>query len=313
MRLPGRSPKAGLGSRTPRGPRTSQPRPATALRARRRPGATQARRPGRPLRARLGGRLPSLARLVAALGVAGSVAALVALAGGSWLRIERIETGPTTFTSASRLADVLDPLRGRALLTLDRRAVEAQLTALPAVAEAHVEAYLPDRVAVTVTEETAALVWQTPAVQLVAAADGTVIGQVALGAALDATLAALPFVDDRRAASRDIVVGDRLPQHEVRTALRLAGIEPATLGSRAARLTVRVDGQYGFIVVAPEIGWSAAFGYYGMDPQEGDADVAARVQQQAASVRTLFASEPEATVAWVDARNPGRVYWRAKG
>lgn len=313
MKLPGRSRKAGLGSRAPRGPRSSQPRPATALRARRRPGATQARRPGRPLRARLDGRLPSAARVGAALGLAASLAALMALAGGSWLRIERIETGPTTFTSASRLAAALEPLRGHALLTLDRRAVEARLTTLPAVAEARVEAYLPDRVTVTVTEKTATLVWQTPAVQLVAAADGTVIGQVGLGAALDATLASLPFVDDRRAASRDVTVGDRLPEHEVRTALRLAGIEPATLGSRAARLTVRVEEQYGFIVVAPEIGWSAAFGYYGMDPQEGDADVAARVQQQAASVRTLFASQSEGTVAWVDARNPGRVYWRAKG
>ncbi len=250
---------------------------------------------------------------MAALGLAASVAAIMVLTGGSWLRIERIETGPTTYTPPSRLARALEPLRGHALLTLDRRAIEAQLTALPAVAEAHVEAYLPDRVTVTVTEETAAFVWQTMAVQLVAAADGTVIGQVALGATLDGALAQLPFVDDRRPASRDIIVGDRLPENEVRTALRLAAIEPATLGSRAVRLTVRVDEQYGFIVVAPEIGWAAAFGYYGLDPQEGDADVAARVQQQAASVRTLFATAPETTVAWVDARNPGRVYWRAKG
>ena len=247
------------------------------------------------------------------MGLAVSLAALATLAGGSWLRVGEVDASGGTWTSVSRLEGVVEPLRGRPLLTLDRRAVEAELEALPGVAEARVEAYLPDRVEVTITESPAALVWQTSAVQMVCAADGTVIGQVSLGAPLPAALSGLPFVDDQRGASRDIVVGEVVPADEVRTALRLVDLEPATLGSTAERLTVRIDEQYGFILVAPEIGWSAAFGFYGLDPREADADVAARVEQQAASVRTLFADQPEASVAWVDARNPGRVYWRAKG
>ena len=256
--------------------------------------------------------MPGLPRLVAGLGLAGCVALLAVLAGGSWLRVAQIDAQGATWTSASRLTEALEPLRGHALLTVDRRALEEQLAALPAVAVAHVETYLPDRLSVTVEEETAAFVWQTGAVQLVCAADGTAIGQVALGAPLPEALAGLPFVDDRRAPSRNIIVGEAIPEREVRTALRLVAIEPATLGSTAQRLTVRIEEQYGFIVVAPEIGWSAAFGYYGVDPQEDDADVAARIEQQAASVRTLFAGQPETSVSWVDARNPGRVYWRAK-
>jgi hypothetical protein len=264
------------------------------------------------MRARLRGRLPGLARLVAGLGLTATVTALVLLAGGSWLRVQQIEASGATWTPASRIAELLEPLRGHSLLTVDRRAVEERIGGLPGVAEVRVETYVPDRLTVAVTEESAAFVWRTSAVQLVCGADGTAIGQVSLGADLPDALAGLPQVDDRRTASRNIVVGDRIPERELRTALRLEGIEPATLGSAAQRLTVRIDEQYGFIVVAPEIGWSAAFGFYGMDPQEGDADVAARVEVQAASVRTLFAEEPEASVEWVDARNPGRVYWRAK-
>jgi hypothetical protein len=30
-------------------------------------------------------------------------------------------------------------------------------------------------------------------------------------------------------------------------------------------------------------------------------------------VRTLLAGHPEAGLAWIDARNPGRVYFRARG
>ncbi len=317
MKLPRRRPTAGKresrGSATGRGaPRTQQVRPAAALRARRRPGATQARRPGRPLRLRLRSRLPSLARLAAATGLAACIALIVILAGGSWLRVGEITTLGATWTSTTRIADAVEPLRGQALVTLDRRAVEAQLDALPAVAAARVEAYLPDRVEVTISEETAAFVWQTSAVQLVAAADGSIIGEVARGAALPAELVTLPFVDDQRPASRNVVIGDRLPDAEVATALRLGAIDPATLGTRSTRMTVRIDVQYGFIVVAADVGWSAAFGLYGIDPQQDDADVAARIDAQAASVRTLFAEEPERSVGWVDARNPGRVYWRAK-
>jgi hypothetical protein len=253
-----------------------------------------------------------MARLLAAMGLAASIALLAVLAGGSWLRVAQIDAQGATWTSEARLTEALEPLRGHALLTVDRRALEEQLAALPAVAAAHVETFLPDRLTVTVEEEPAAFVWQTSAVQLVCAADGTAIGQVALGAPLPEALAGLPFIDDRRSASRNIIVGAAIPEREVRTALRLVAIEPATLGSAAQRLTVRIEEQYGFIVVAPEIGWSAAFGYYGVDPQEGDADVAARIEQQAASVRTLFAEQPETSVSWVDARNPGRVYWRAR-
>ncbi len=78
-------------------------------------------------------------------------------------------------------------------------------------------------------------------------------------------------------------------------------------------LNISLDGTYGFIVSAPQAGWQAAFGFYGLDPSETPDVVAARVASQASGVRTLFAAHPEASVAWIDARNPGRVYFRARG
>ena len=294
------------------GPAGRQPkRGATPIRARRRPG-TQARRPRQPLRLRIGGRLPTAARLGALLGLVASLLAIVLLANGPWLRVGQITTSGAAWTEQRRLDAVLEPLRGTELLGIDAGELASRLEAIPAVAGARVATFLPDRLEITLSEESPAFVWRTSAVQLVGGSDGTVIGEVALGRTLPPPLAALPFVDDRRKPSRNIVIGDRIPVDERETALRLAGMQPANLGSEAKRLTVRIDEQYGFIVVA-NTGWSAAFGFYGLDPAEPSGDTAARIDAQAASVRTLFAQQPERSVSWVDARNPGRVYWRAKG
>ena len=56
-----------------------------------------------------------------------------------------------------------------------------------------------------------------------------------------------------------------------------------------------------------------ALGGYGMDPAETAADAAGRLERQITAVRTLFSTRAEAEIGWVDARNPGKVYFRAKG
>ena len=81
----------------------------------------------------------------------------------------------------------------------------------------------------------------------------------------------------------------------------------------AAVLAIALDATYGFIVSAPQAGWQAAFGFYGLDPSDTPEVIAAKASSQASGVRTLFAAHPEASVAWIDARNPGRVYFRARG
>jgi hypothetical protein len=95
--------------------------------------------------------------------------------------------------------------------------------------------------------------------------------------------------------------------------MRVAAIDPAALGSAATGVSISLDDEYGFQLVSSEPGWSMALGIYGLDPRETTAEADARLERQITAVRTLFASEVETDIGWVDVRNPGKVYFRAKG
>jgi cell division septal protein FtsQ len=238
------------------------------------------------------------------------VGALLALINGPWLRVANVAWAGQRYTPGTQLQRVLASLDGSALLTVDATAVAAELEQLPAVARATVDAVLPDTVRVRIVEKKAAFVWQTSAVRLIGVADGTLIGQVALKADLPADLAALPFIDDRRVASRNIIVGDRIDAAILAAALRLSRVEPAALGSSTTDLDLRLTDDDGFLLVSRAPAWLADFGLY-PDADAGDSTTLdARIEAQVGAVRTLFSFEPEGTVGWVDARDPRRVYWR---
>jgi hypothetical protein len=139
-----------------------------------------------------------------------------------------------------------------------------------------------------------------------------VFGDLSLSTPLPAALARLPLIDDRRDTSLDFFIGDRIPDAERSIALRLSAINPAALGSTAKGLRVRLDDQCGY-VISPSSGasWSAAIGLSGIDPNS--AAMSAGIDARVAAVRTLFAAHSERGIRWVDARNPGKVYWRANG
>ena len=158
-----------------------------------------------------------------------------------------------------------------------------------------------------------AFIWETATARLLGSADGTLFAALRRGEPLAPDLAAMPLVADRREASRLMTTGDRIPEAQLRTAMSLAALDPAALGSRTTAVSIRVDDEFGYGLVSTEPGWEMALGAYGMDPAETAADASARLERQITAVRTLFASRPEAEIAWVDARNPGKVYFRAKG
>jgi cell division septal protein FtsQ len=294
--------------------RASRPtRGASPARGATKGSGRQARRPGTPLRQRVGGRLPSIRRLIAGLGALAAVAGLVALLGGPWLRVTEVTWAGEQYTAQRDLERLLDGQRGASLLAVDTRSLGARLERLPAVADATVSASLPGRVEVALVEREAAFVWQTSSARLLGSDDGTLFAAISGDGELAAPLAALPRIVDERTGSRLMAPGDRVPDAVLRTAMRLAELDPAALGSGAGRLTVRLDDEFGFGLVADEPGWQMALGVYGMDPDESAADAAARLERQVTAVRTLFAAHPEAGIAWVDARNPGKVYFRAKG
>lgn len=297
------------------GPRT-MPRPIrSARKARRgaRPGGRQARRPGVSLGRRFGGRLPSLRRIMAALAAAAVTAGLVALLSGSWLHVSEVAWAGSQFTAERDIERLLDRQRGVSVLAVDTRALRGRLERLPPIESVTVTASLPGRLEVAIVEREVAFVWETSSSRLLGAADGTLFVALPADTALEPRLAPLPRIADARAASRLMSSGDRIPEALLRTALGLAELDPAALGSDADALSVQLDDEFGFKLVASQPRWEMALGVYGMDPNQTAAAAAARLERQVTAVRTLFATRAETEIGWVDARNPGKVYFRAKG
>jgi cell division septal protein FtsQ len=278
-----------------------------------RPRGRGARRPGVPLRQRLSRRLPSIRRLLAAVAAVAAVAALVALVNGPWLRVRAVTWEGGTYTLAVDVEDVLAGAQGSSILAVDTRAVAQRLRDLPSVADAAVTASLTGELRASVVEREVALVWETARGRLLAAADGTIFAALPTDGDLPASLATVPRVADDRPAGRRLHIGDQIPRSVLETTLRVVALDPSALGSRTTALAVRLDDEFGFRLVSAEAGWEVALGVYGTDPRETSAEAAARLESQVTAVRTLFASRPEAEIGWVDVRNPGKVYFRAKG
>lgn len=275
---------------------------------RRRSGG-QAKRPRRSGRATLRRRLPSRGRVLAVLLFAGLVGGLVTLLNGPWLRVAQVAHAGERYTPPATLLAVLDDYLDRPLLALDSADLEDRLMQLPAVAEARVRPLLPDRLSVEIVEKAAAATWLTPGARLVLAADGAVIATLARGDELTPELAALPAVDDQRSESRWLDVGGAVPPAELAAARRLLDLDPGLIGSAARGFAVRIHDEYGLILVSNAPAWRAAMGFYQAAPGETAEMATARFEAQVTALRTLFVEHREGTVTWVDARNPGKVYW----
>ena len=241
------------------------------------------------------------------------MAGLVALLSGPWLRVTDITWTGEHYTRQRDLERLIGPLFGANLLAVDTAALRQQLGRLPPVASVAVAATLPGRVEVTIQEREATFVWETASARLLGAADGTLFAALGRDQALAPEQAGLPRITDQRAMGRLMTTGDRIDEPMLRTALRLADLDPAMLGSEAPSVAVRIDDEYGFRLVAAGPAWEVALGTYGTDPAETSAGAQARLERQIAAVRTLFAGRPETEVGWIDVRNPGKVYFRAKG
>jgi hypothetical protein len=240
---------------------------------------------------------------------AGLLVGTVTLLNGPWLRISQVAHAGERYTPSAQLETILSEYLDRSVLSLDSAGIEARLLQLPAVAEARVRPQLPGRLNVEITEKEPAVTWLTPSGRLVLAADGAVIGSLARGAELPPDLAALPAIDDQRPGSGRIGPGGALPAAEVAAALRLLGVDPDLVGSQASHFGVRIHEEYGFILVSTRPAWRAAMGFYQASPGEDEAKAVARLEQQLTALRTLFEERSEGQITWVDARNPGKVYW----
>jgi hypothetical protein len=78
---------------------------------------------------------------------------------------------------------------------------------------------------------------------------------------LDLSDEQLPVVEDSRLPAQPPAVGSFLPAIDVAVMRQLLALTPASLGSRAAELQLRVD-EYDGYVLSSDRGWQAVFGHY---------------------------------------------------
>jgi len=280
----------------------------SGARPRRKPGK-HARRPGKPLRRRIRPQLAAGGRILALFLFTATIVGLVAAVYGPWMRVTVLGHSGDAYTPAGFVQEILDDYRGAPILAVDRAGLHDRLAALPTVADARIELRLPGELQVAITEKAPAFLWHTQRAVLVGARDGTIIAELSLSAELPADLRRLPDVKDDRFVSRLLSAGDAVPPAELRVARRLTALDPRLIGSRARAIEVKVDEQMGFVLEAARPAWTAAMGFYQLDPREDEPAADARLEQQLAAIRTLFATRPERNVSWLDARNPGKVYW----
>jgi membrane-associated protease RseP (regulator of RpoE activity) len=198
-----------------------------------------------------------LAMLLAATAVYG-------VANSSAFVFEDLRLEGAAFTDPAVVEEALEDVRGRNLFGLRTGALEGGLRELPTVRDADVSVRLPDSLVVRVEERTPILVWRVGARRYLADADGRLFARIGEdpAEAAAAKAAALPVVEDRRAASAGLSVGGRLEAVDLDAATRLASLGPADVGSEADALTVAVSDANGFVIRARPDGWSAVFGFY---------------------------------------------------
>jgi hypothetical protein len=73
--------------------------------------------------------------------------------------------------------------------------------------------------------------------------------------------AGLPVVVDSRLPATPPAIGTYLPANDVAVMRQLLALTPASLGSRAAALQLRVD-EYDGYILSSDRGWQAVFGHY---------------------------------------------------
>jgi hypothetical protein len=165
-----------------------------------------------------------------------------------------------TFTDEADIRAALESARGANLFQLITGPFEERIRELPTVRAVEVTVRLPSTLAVRVRERTPILVWRVGVRRYLVDADGALFAR--LGEEPPSSAAALPHIEDRRAASAGLSVGRALDRVDLDAATRLASLVPADVGSGADGLSVVVTDASGFVVRTRPPSWLAVFGFY---------------------------------------------------
>ena len=202
----------------------------------------------------------SVARAAAALAMLASAGAIYGVGASSAFEYARLQVDGALFTDVATAEESISDAQGENLFRLSTEPLETALETLPTVDRATVTVQLPSTLLVTLRERVPVLVWRVGLRRYLADNTGSLFAR--LGAEPPAEAAALPVIDDRRAASAGLSIGARLDPQDLDAATRLASLMPADVGSAAKGLSVRVTDENGFVVRADPQGWLAIFGFY---------------------------------------------------
>lgn len=162
--------------------------------------------------------------------------------------------------TAIRAAVSLAP--GTNLVGLDTGPIAGRVGELAAVEAVDVTVGLPDTLEVRLRERRAIVVWAVGDRRLAVDQDGLLFADVG-GDAAGPVVDGIPVVRDERAASADLAIRARLDPVDLDAATRLGSLAPSQIGSKAAKLAIRVTDDRGFTVGSGSGGWLAVFGFYG--------------------------------------------------
>jgi hypothetical protein len=165
-----------------------------------------------------------------------------------------------TFTDQAAIVAALEDAKGTNLFSLVTRPLEEKVRQIPTVRGADVSVRLPTTLVVRVRERSPILVWRIGARRYLVDSEGRVFAK--LGEDPAPSAAELPVIDDRRAASVDLVVGATLDRVDLDAATRLGSLKPADVGSAAEELLVVISDANGFTVRTRPPTWQAVFGFY---------------------------------------------------
>lgn len=221
--------------------------------------AARPMRRSRRVRRASGGLSPVRAGAMLGLLLAG--AAIYGVAHSSAFTFTRVDLRGAAFTDPAAVDALLVDARQRNLFVLSTRPLVERLRTLPTVANAAVTVSLPNALVVSLKEREAILVWRVGERRYLADPEGNLFARMD-GDVVSEEVAALPVVEDQRAASAGLSIGRRLEVVDRDSATRLASLRPSDVGSASARLQVVVTDASGFLVQAEPVGWRAVFGFY---------------------------------------------------
>ena len=189
-----------------------------------------------------------------------AAAAVYGVANSPVFAYEKTTVEGASFTDQAAVVAALEDARGANLFDLVTKPYEDKIRELPTVRSVDVSVRLPDTIGVTLRERTPILVWRVGERRYLVDAEGRLFAR--MPEVPPDSAASLPVVEDRRAASVGLSVGQSLDRVDLDAATRLGSLLPADVGSAAQRLAVFVNDANGFTVRTQPTSWEAVFGFY---------------------------------------------------